>query len=217
MADPQSIIFIGIIIIISLSLHEYAHAWMADRLGDPTPRLQGRLTPNPMAHIDPIGFLMIFIIHFGWGKPVITNPRYFRDPVKWDFLVAMAGPGANLILAFLGAVIMMVYSKLTWIPSAYDILQNPDIVLHFWLLFTTINISLAVFNLLPIYPLDGYRFIKIISPSAGYWMEKHGNIIQIVFLILILWPGSNIVLSWVSLISQKILSFLFIMLSQIFY
>ena len=215
--DIQTIIFIGIIIIISLSLHEYAHAWMADRLGDPTPRLQGRLTPNPMAHIDPIGFLMIFFIWFGWWKPVMTNPSYFRDPIKGDFLVAMAWPLTNIILAIAGWLIMMIYGKVTWLPSAYDVLQSADLVLVFWLMFTTINIGLAVFNLLPIYPLDWYRMIKVLSPSIGRWMEKNGQILQIVFLVLILWPGKNIIWNVISTVSHTLLSFLFVLLSQVFY
>jgi Zn-dependent protease len=215
--DIQSIIFIGIIIIISLSLHEYAHAWMADRLGDPTPRMQGRLTPNPLAHIDPIGFIMLFLVNFGRWKPVITNPAYFRDPVKGDFLVAMAGPLSNIILAFLWWVIMMSYGRITWLPAAYDVLQAWDIVLQFWFMFTTINISLAVFNLLPLYPLDGYRLIKIVSPSAWYRMERNGQIIQIVVLLIILWPWSRIIGSIISLVTQKVLSLIFILLSQVFY
>lgn len=215
--DIQHIIFVWITIIISLSLHEYAHAWMADRLWDPTPRLQGRLTPNPLAHIDPVGFLMLFIINFGWGKPVMTNPSYFRDPVKWDFLVAMAWPLSNLILATLWWTIMMVYGKVIWLPSAYDVLQAWDIVLQFWLLFTIINIWLAIFNLLPIYPLDGYRMIKIISPSIGHRMEKNWQILQIVFLLLILGPGSNIITWIVKTVWQTAVSFLFVLLSQIFY
>lgn len=215
--DITTIIFLGLTIIISLSLHEYAHAWMADRLGDPTPRMQGRLTPNPLAHIDPIGFLMIFIIHFGRWRPVITNPAYFRDPVKGDFLVAMAGPATNVLLAIAGGIIMMVYGKLIGMPSAYAVLQAGDLVLQFWLLFTTINISLAVFNLLPLYPLDGYRIVKIISPSAWYWMERNGQWVQIAALLLILGPWSRIISAWIGLVSQKFLSVLFIVLSQIFW
>lgn len=215
--DIQTIIFIGIIIIISLSLHEYAHAWMADRLGDPTPRLQGRLTPNPMAHIDPIGFLMIFFIWFGWWKPVMTNPGYFRDPIKGDFLVAMAWPLTNIILAIIGWLIMMIYGKITGIPSALDISQSSDLVIIFWGMFTKINIGLAVFNLLPIYPLDWYRLIKVLSPSVGRWMEKNGQILQIVFLVLILWPGKGIIWNIIQTVSDKLLYFLFILLSQVFY
>lgn len=215
--DIQTIIFLWIIIVISLSLHEYAHAWMADRLGDPTPKMQGRLTPSPLAHIDPIWFIMIFLIGFGWGKPVITDPRHFRDPVKWDFLVAMAGPLTNLILALCGGIFMMIYGRIIWLESAYAVLQWWDIVLQFWLMFTTINVALAVFNLLPLYPLDGYRLIKIVSPHAGYWMEKNGRIIQFIVLIAIIGPWSAIIWNVVSSVSQKILSFLFIFLSQIFY
>lgn len=215
--DLQSMIFLGVSIIISLSLHEYAHAWMADRLGDPTPKIQWRLTPNPIAHIDPLGFILIFIVHFGWWKPVITNPAYFRDPIKWDFLVAMAGPIANLILATFGGIIMMLYGKIIGMQSAYAILQGGDIVLQFWLLFTSLNIWLAVFNLLPLYPLDWYRFIKILSPAAWRWMERNGQILQIVMLLLIMWPGRSIIGGIISLVSQKIITVLFIVLSQLFY
>lgn len=215
--DLQNMIFLGISIIISLSLHEYAHAWMADRLGDPTPKIQWRLTPNPIAHIDPLGFILIFIVHFGWWKPVITNPAYFRDPIKGDFLVAMAGPIANLILATFGGIIMMLYGKIIGMQSAYAILQGGDIVLQFWLLFTSLNIWLAVFNLLPLYPLDWYRFIKILSPAAWRWMERNWQILQIVMLLLIMWPGRSIIGGIISLVSQKIITVLFIVLSQLFY
>jgi Zn-dependent protease len=84
------IIFLAIIFVISISLHEYAHAWSSYKLGDPTPKIQGRLTPNPLVHIDPIGFLMIFIIHFGRGRPVIVNPSYYKNTLRDELLVALA-------------------------------------------------------------------------------------------------------------------------------
>ncbi len=217
MMDIQNIIFVWIIIIISLSLHEYAHARMADRLGDPTPRIQWRLTPNPLAHIDPIWFIMIFIINFWWGKPVMTNPSYFRNPIKWDFLVAMAGPLSNIILAILWGIIIMVFGKIIWVESAYELISSSDLVVQFWMMFVVINIWLAVFNLLPIFPLDWYRIIKIASPSLWYWMERNGQILQIVFLVLIIWPWSSMISTIISTVSQTILSILFIFLSQIFY
>lgn len=84
------LIFLALIFVISISLHEYAHAWMSNRLGDPTPRLQGRLTPNPLVHIDPIGFLLIFLIGFGWGRAVIVNPAYYKNTLRDELLVALA-------------------------------------------------------------------------------------------------------------------------------
>jgi len=157
------------------------------------------------------------VIHFWWGKPVITNPAYFRDPVKWDFLVAMAGPATNVLLAIAGWVIAMLYGRIIGMPSAYAVLQAWDLVSQFWLMFTMINISLAVFNLLPIFPLDGYRLIKILSPSAGYWMERNGQYLQIAMLLLIIWPGRWLIGQWISFVSEKFLSVLFIILSQVFW
>lgn len=215
--DIQTIIFLGIIIIISLSLHEYAHAWMANRLGDPTPRLQGRLTPSPLAHVDPIGFIMIFLIGFGWWRPVMTNPSYFRNPVKDDFLTAMAWPFMNFILATIGMTIAMIYGKIIGMGSAYAVLQGGDLVLQFWLTFVMINIALAAFNLLPIFPLDGYRIIKIISPKAGFWMERNGSIISVITIVLLLSIGSGFVGSYISFVTEKIMSVLFLLLSQVFF
>lgn len=201
----------------SIGLHEYAHAWSANKLGDPTPRLQGRLTPNPLAHIDYIGFLMIFLIGFGWGKPVYTNPGYFRNPVRDDFLVAMAGPVTNILLCFIGTIIMGIYALIIGIHSPVEIFATNDIVLHFWILFCVVNVGLAVFNLIPIYPLDGYRIIKIISPRVGYWFEKNGQIITIVMLLLLLGPGRNIVGSYISNVSESIFNFFFVIMSQVFF
>ena len=86
-------------------MHEYAHAYVSYRLGDPTPKLQGRLTPNPLKHIDPIGFLMVFLAHFGRGKPVQINPLYYKNPRKGELIVSLAGPATNLILAIVSGLI----------------------------------------------------------------------------------------------------------------
>lgn len=93
-------------------MHEYAHAYVSYRLGDPTPKLQGRLTPNPLKHIDPIGFLMVFLAHFGRGKPVQINPLYYKNPRKGELIVSLAGPATNLILAIVGIVVMLIYVKI---------------------------------------------------------------------------------------------------------
>jgi Zn-dependent protease len=105
-----NILILAVILLLSIGFHEYAHARASNKLGDPTPKLQGRLTPNPLAHIDPMGFLLIFIIHFGWGKPVQINPNYYKNPRIDEFLVAIAGPLTNILMAIIGIVVLKIYS-----------------------------------------------------------------------------------------------------------
>ena len=102
---------LAIILLIAIWLHEYSHAYVSYKLWDPTPKLQWRLTTNPLKHIDPIGFLMIFLIWFGRWKPVQVNPTYYKDPVKWELLVALAWPAMNLVLAIIWIVLMLIVSK----------------------------------------------------------------------------------------------------------
>lgn len=216
-SDILSYILLGIVLIVSIGLHEYAHARSANKLGDPTPRLQWRLTPNPLAHIDPIGFIMIFLIGFGRWRPVYTNPGYFRNPVRDDFLVAMAWPVSNILMCMLGMIIMGIYALVIGITSPVEIFATNDIVIQFWILFCTMNIGLAVFNLIPIFPLDGYRIIKILSPSAGYRMEKNGQILTIVALILIMGVGRNFIGNIIMTVTETVFNFFFIVMSQIFF
>jgi Zn-dependent protease len=139
-------------IIVALALHEYGHAAMATKMGDPTPRLQGRLTLNPLAHLDPAGTIMILLtlfmnFGFGWGKPVQTNPTYYRDYRMGRILVAIAGPAMNLCQAMLAlAVGFLLYNAGVSLPAFVHMLLAVYIV---------INIVLMVFNLLPVPPLDG--------------------------------------------------------------
>ena len=100
-ASAFQLISLALTFLISISLHEYAHARASTQFGDPTPKMQGRLTPNPLVHIDLLGFLMIFLIHFGRGRPVIVNPAYYKHPLRDELLVALAGPATNLLLATL--------------------------------------------------------------------------------------------------------------------
>ncbi len=186
------LIFLALIFVISISLHEYAHAWMSNRLGDPTPRLQGRLTPNPLVHIDPIGFLLIFLIGFGWGRAVIVNPAYYKNTLRDELLVALAWPATNLLLVVFASAIMLAYGK---IFGAGALLATDNLVIAFWALFAQINVALAVFNLLPIYPLDGYRIVKYLYPRVGYWMEENRQIVTIVLLACIALPFTGAFIS----------------------
>jgi len=150
------IIVLAIILVISIWFHEYAHAWVSYILWDPTPKLQWRLTPNPLKHIDPIGFLMIFLIHFWWWKPVQVNPMYYKNKLRDELLVALAGPFANFLMAFIGSALYVLFAR-------FWLLDPLTQTFLYWFIF--INIALAIFNLIPIYPLDWYRIIKFLNPS----------------------------------------------------
>lgn len=210
------IIQLAIILAVSIGLHEYAHAYVSYRLGDPTPKLQGRLTPNPLKHIDPVWFLMIFIIHFGWWKPVQINPMYYKNQRVGELMVAMAGPATNLVLAIFGILLLIISSKISWL-WLQAILNPTDIYFSFWTLFSFINIALAVFNLLPIPPLDGFRLVKMFSWKLGQFIEKYTLYISIFFLILILGPGSGMIGNFLSTVSTAIFNVFFMIIGQVFY
>ena len=155
--EPQIIILLIPALVFSLSFHEFAHAWMAYRLGDNTAAHLGRLTLNPMSHLDPIGSLALLLMGFGWAKPVPVDPRYLENPKKDIVKVAAAGPISNIILAIVAALVLrLLFST--------DLLTNN--IKTFFIIFMQINITLAVFNLLPVSPLDGSQ---ILTP----FLEKH--------------------------------------------
>jgi len=167
-------------IIIALALHEYGHAAMATKMGDPTPRMQGRLTLNPIAHLDPMGTVFILItlfmgFGFGWGKPVQTNPSYFTDYRKGRILVAIAGPAMNLCLMLMAiGVSFIIFKSGAPLPSFVHMMLA---------VFVMINLVLMVFNLLPIPPLDGGHVLEMMLP----WdlRAKFQSYAQFGFLILI--------------------------------
>ena len=153
------------IIFMVIPLHEFAHAWSANKMGDPTPKAQNRLNVNPFNHIDPIGAVMLLFVGFGWGRPVQVNPNYFKSPRKGMALSAAAGPIANVIVAYFGVIVYKIFT--------YVYYSNPTEVC-FWLTllmyyFTAINLGLAIFNLIPVPPLDGS---KILSYFTSYNFER---------------------------------------------
>jgi len=215
--DIVELIQLAIILLVSIGMHEYAHAFVSHKLWDPTPRLQWRLTPNPIKHIDPVWFLMIFIIHFGWWKPVQINPTYYKKPIQWEFLVAMAGPATNLLLAIVGIFILLIYSRFSGFALTHILLDSSNIVLAFWKLFAFINIALAIFNLLPIPPLDWFSIIKIIRPQVSMRVKRYQTYIIIVFLLIVLGPGRWVIGNFIMTVATKIFEIVFTFFSYVIY
>ena len=171
-------------VLIAITFHEFAHAKVADMLGDDTPRREGRISLNPLAHIDPIGFIMLLFAGFGWGKPVNVNPRnYNRDITveKADAIVSIAGPAMNMILAIGFTVIYFIIYKF-W---GTLVLTNKilGIIMQMIMYTISINIGLGIFNLIPLPPLDGSKVIKPFLPyNAKQWFEEREMIFYLVFV-----------------------------------
>jgi Zn-dependent protease len=182
--EPIIFLFLVCALIIAISVHEFSHAWMANYLGDPTARFQGRLTLNPLAHLDPIGTLMIFLIGFGWGKPVPFNPYNLQKGKLGPALVAIAGPTANLITAVIFAFpirLIFMYS-----PA----LLNSPLYLLFGIIIW-LNVMLLVFNLIPIPPLDGSKMLYALLPdSAESFIAQFEQMGPFLLLILVFLSGN---------------------------
>ena len=189
------------VVFCTLPLHEYAHALVADKLGDDTPRKMGRLTITPMAHISPLGALMIFLCGFGYAKPVPVRMKNFKNPKRDMALVALAGPLCNIIQAF---VYLFLYSLIT----SFEV-GNPAIayVALFFFFAADVNIGLAVFNLLPIPPLDGSRLATALLPAKYYYkVMQYERQITIGLFILII---TGVLTTPLSIISDLLFNFLY--------
>ena len=179
-------------IVIAMVVHEYAHARVAYALGDYTPRLQGRLTLNPAAHVDPIGLLMLFIVHFGWAKPVQINPMNFSNPRRDDILVSIAGPASNLITSFIALIVLVLLAKFDFPFSEGTLLVFNLIIIY--------NINFAIFNMLPIPPLDGSHILRNLLPYELARQYEYLERYSFIFLIIILMTP---VLSYIFVPLQK--------------
>ncbi len=171
-------------VLIALTFHEYAHAYVANMYGDDTAKQNGRLTLNPLKHLDPLGTIMIFIVHFGWAKPVPVNPNRLSNP-KIDMLwISAAGPFANMILAFISGIFLRFLFTLSRAPD-----QNSVMGLLIFMVFMSlqINLALAIFNILPIAPLDGSKILSGLLPDNYgkiiYFLERYGPFILIGLII----------------------------------
>lgn len=192
--SQPSVLFANLFtLIIAFTLHEFAHAWTADYFGDDTPRLQGRLTLNPLVHLDLVGSLMLLFAGFGWARPVMVNPYFLRQRSPHaPMLVALAGPVSNFLMAIIAAI-----------PFRLGLLQveNPNSSMfptlnYLWTQFIWLNLILMLFNLLPIAPLDGDKIFSHFLPSTvADWFETirpYGSVI----LILLMFTGGGFVLRY---------------------
>ena len=175
-------------VIVAMTFHEFAHAWVATKLGDDTPRLQGRLNLNPMSHIDPIGLICLTLLGFGWGKPVQINPRNFDGKYslsKAEAMVAAAGPIMNFIIAF---IFLIIYGIFVLTINTYT--ATTDIIVSILISIISVNIGLGVFNLIPIYPLDGSKVLSHFLPyRAREWMMNNQLILTIIVFFIVFYTN----------------------------
>jgi len=185
--NPLVFFFWALGLIIAITVHEFAHALVADKLGDPTPRLQGRLTLNPLAHLDPMGTIMLLIARFGWGKPVQFDPYNLQEPKRDSMLIALAGPVSNMITAIALSLIIRLSPLIS--PTA-------GVLSQFLVPIIFLNVMLAIFNLLPVHPLDGGKILVGLLPDnlaveVDDFFRRYGTII-LILLILPFTPWSPI-------------------------
>ena len=194
--DPLAFVLVALSLVGAISMHEFAHALAADLQGDRMPRAKGRLTLNPARHLDPLGTLCLFLVGFGWGKPVEFRPQALSSQRFGAAIVAVAGPLMNLFLAFIAAILAVAFS---------DAIVTNETARLFFELFFTINVFLAVFNLIPLPPLDGSRLLTIFLPANRrniiFWLDQYGFLI---LLALVFFGG----LSFLDPIIDSVSSFL---------
>lgn len=185
--SPMELLAIVIgFLLIGIPIHEFAHAYVANKLGDPTAKIEGRLTLNPLSHLDPMGLIFFFLIGFGWGKPVPINPRYFKND-KDELKVSLAGIIANLIIAFILGIPIRIALMQGQLIESSTYLMLIDYVL-------TINIMLAAFNILPVPPLDGSHIVEyFLSEEQKYSFQNSGQYLLFGLILFGLVTGVSII------------------------
>lgn len=195
-------------LLLSLSVHEYAHAWMAYKLGDISQKIRGRLTMDPTKHIDPFGFICIALLGVGWGRPVMVDDRNFKDRAKGTMLTSLAGPVANILLALLLTLVL----KVLIIVGAVDLVATSkvvEILVSMLLLTIQFNVIFGIFNMIPLPPLDGSKVLFYFLPSKlkpiMYTLERYSFIIIVVLFMtdlssVIIQPAYNLVLNLIMFI-----------------
>ncbi len=209
-----------IAILIAVSVHEWAHGFAAFKLGDPTAKYDGRLTLNPLAHLDPVGTILFILVGFGWGKPVPVDPRYFKRPIRDNAIVALAGPLSNIILACIAFIVAMVLGLQAQALAVTGALIAPD---NQPIIFTfvsellgdmiQVNLILMAFNLLPIAPLDGSKIVRIFVPH-GYERQyeqymQYGPWILLALIVAGQVLHTPILSIWISVIISPFLNLMY--------
>ncbi len=184
-------------ILIAITFHEYAHAWAADKLGDDTPRRQGRLNLNPLSHLDPMGVILLLFAGFGWGKPVEINSNNFNRKVsikQGNAIVSIAGPAMNLLLAL---VFSIIYGLLLAFARTFVLTTTVGNVILTIIEYTiSMNIGLGIFNLIPLPPLDGSKVLLAFLPrKAQVWYENNSRLLYIIFVVIWITPIASIIIS----------------------
>ena len=191
--DFQQLLLLAPPILLALTFHEFAHAFVANKYGDDTAKRSGRLTMNPLAHLDPLGTLMIFIVHFGWAKPVPVNPYNLRNPKNDMLWISVAGPLSNMLLALISGLLLRLISTAGIMPERHSIM-GVLLIMIVWSL--QINLALAIFNILPIAPLDGSKILFGILPARFakqiYLLERYGPFVLIGLIIFGRFSGVSI-------------------------
>lgn len=183
-SNPLAFIILLLALLLAIDIHEFSHAWAAEHLGDPTPRLHGRLSLNPLVHIDLMGLAFLLLVGFGWGKPVGFDPYNLKDPRRDAAVISLAGPFSNFVLAIICSIVlrMIIFFKLSLLQTI-GLLILPALI--------SLNVVLGVFNLLPIAPLDGFKIVGgLLSREKAqewYGLERYG----LIFLILLILPLGN--------------------------
>lgn len=174
----QTLLLIAPPILLALTFHEYAHAYIANRFGDDTAKLSGRLSLNPLRHLDPLGTIMIFLVHFGWAKPVPVNPYRLKNPKKDMLWISAAGPLSNMALALASGILLRILIAAVEIPDQTSFM---GLLIYVAFMSLQINLALAIFNILPIAPLDGSKILSGLLPDGFgkmfYFMERYGPFI----------------------------------------
>lgn len=184
-SSPPAFFMVLVLIALSIAFHELAHAFVADRLGDPTPRAQGRVSLNPLVHLDPVGTILLVLIGFGWGKPVQYDPYNLRHPHRDAMYIALAGPASNIFIVLVAAAVAWFTDGIVFRIMAYTI---------------SLNLMLALFNLIPVAPLDGFRIVAglLSEDRRKEWLslERLGPLFLIVLLIP--FTGQSLISQWLT-------------------
>lgn len=201
--------------LIAITGHEFAHGWVSYKQGDPTPKYEGRLTFNPLAHLDPVGTILMLVTGFGWARPVGVNPMYYKDRKKGMAITAIAGPLANFIMAFAGILIAVICSIVG--NALGDELNLLGGISRVFVSFAFTNLSLMVFNLIPIPPLDGSKVLGIFLPNRMYYNVLRYEQYAIILIMILSLTGvfSSIIGGGVSMMISLIMKMINLLLFPI--